>query len=189
MVKCDSSPPRYSAFTGTGYPAPKSAALFRWCLLTQRIVDAGKNVKSRPPEQNPNQTSRCPSLSMVDRRGYLLALSYSSYPLCTWFHLIEWCPESLRYHRMGKKSRTPSAEARVVETKGKLFGGLEKLFLPYSLFSFFLSFSSISSSFVVFLLHIPIFFWSSAFFGQRVVTLPGAPAGLGTGMVAISGSL
>ena len=92
-------------------------------------------------------------------------------------------------HRMGKKSRTPSAEARVVETKGKLFGGLEKLFLPYSLFSFFLSFSSISSSFVVFLLHIPIFFWSSSFFGQRVVTLPGAPAGLGTGMVAISGSL
>jgi hypothetical protein len=54
-----------------------------------------------------------------------------------------------------KKSQTPSVRARVVEMKRKFSGSLENIFLLclhfFSLFSFSL-FSSIPSSFVVFLL-------------------------------------
>jgi hypothetical protein len=74
-----------------------------------------------------------------------------------------------------KKDRLPSVRARIVETKRKLSGSLEKLLLLYLYFfvtmlPFLSSFSSISSSFVVFLLCFTQanFSWSSAFFGQRM---------------------
>jgi hypothetical protein len=74
---------------------------------------------------------------------------------------------------MGKKSRTPSEEARVVETKQKFSGSLENIL--FALFTFrllcfhFSFFFSSSSSFVVFLLfilHRFIFLWCSAFLAR-----------------------
>jgi hypothetical protein len=93
---------------------------------------------------------------------------------------------------MGKKSRTPSVEARVVDTKQRAFGSLENVLLlvylsftfsPFSsFFSFLFLFSfSLFFSFLVFLLYYSfvvfltflldglVFFWCSAFLSQRVV--------------------
>ena len=59
---------------------------------------------------------------------------------------------------MGEKSRTPSVEARVVETKQKLSGSLEKLFLLY--LHLFYSVSIV----LIFFLHLFFCYFSTLFY-------------------------
>ena len=80
-----------------------------------------------------------------------------------------------REHSKGKKSRTPSVEARIVGTKQQFRKSKERLFfystyISFTRFPFFFSFSSISSCSVVFLVYFTrtYFFWCSAFFDQSV---------------------
>jgi fatty acid desaturase len=90
-----------------------------------------------------------------------------------------WCSGTLQisYHHMGKKSRTPSVETRVVKTKKKFSGRLENI--STTLFTFCLL------CFHFFILLLQLFFFRcflllfyteriflrcSAFFGQRVIT-------------------
>ena len=80
-------------------------------------------------------------------------------------------------HLMGKRSRTPSVETRVVQTKEKLSGSLEKLFLLYLhlLYSVFISYLFTPS--LLLLLFFTLFYTNLFSFGVRLFLTTGYPEG------------